>query len=252
MKAYEIHPDENWPHKYQVIASHKWGLPGVECYQCGFTGGRIGSQYPSLSLPKGIDSEPYLDKWPVSPERQLELQTALLSAWKRAVKLHPGTDFGPLSGKASGNCGDFCWVGIGTVLLTKHAIKKLHDAGVLFLNLVPTEIKWRSKNSPEYFEIEIATVLKLAPSYLDALGAVSVCSKCGFSKATKELPDRQSRLANAELENCPVLDATALPEKWDMLRVEGWEAKIVASENFKRAVTDAGLTNISFREIKIL
>lgn len=251
MKAYEILPDDAWPYAYRINASHKWGLPGVKCSQCGFVGGGCGSQYPALTLPEGIEAAPYLEGWPVTPERQIELQAALLRSWKQDIRLGPGTDFGPLVGKAHGKCGDVGWVRLGTMLLADQAVKRICDAGVSPLTLVPTEIKWRSKKAPEYFELQILPGLRLAASYIHALGA-SRCIKCGILGYKKELENRAARLADAELKYYPVLDATSLPLQWDLLRVDAWEATIVASERFKNAVIQVGLTNLTFREIKVL
>ena len=252
MKAYEIKPDDdNWPHNYCINASHKWGLPGVECSNCGFTGGWVGSQYPALSLPKEISPEPYLDRFPVSPEMQKKLQAALLKRWKSGIQLHPGTDFGPLVGTGSGKCGDFGWVNNWTPLITREASEKLKSKGISELNLVKTEISWRRKKAPEYFELNILPSLKLAPSYIAALGETSTCKTCGTTRRKKELSTRKERLSHAELEYYPVLAAHSFPKEWSLLRVDGWEAKIVASEAFRDAVIGVGLVNVLFVEIAI-
>jgi uncharacterized double-CXXCG motif protein len=250
MKIFEVKPDENWPFKYNITAFHKWSLPGVKCSECGFVGGASNSQYPELSIPEGVDPKPFLKRWPVTYKRQAELQSILVKGWEAQVELFPGTDFGPLVGKGSGNCGDVAWAGIGTMLLSAEAIEKFETVGVSNLSLVTTEIKWRSKNSPEYFELSIPTNLKLAPSYLVKIGLTKTCEKCKIVWRVKDLPTRQERLAQAELEYCPVLDAKSLPKIWYLSRIENW-GSIVASEHFKNAAMQIGLTNVLFRELQI-
>lgn len=252
MKAFQILPDEDgWPQDYCINASHRWTLPGVRCDQCGFVGGVAGVQYPAFSLPSDVDADPYLDSGPVTPECQSDLQAPLQRMWGQEVQLSPGTEFGPLIGKAWGKCGDVAWVNSGTPLVTAHAVEGLRELGVASNMLVPTELKWRSKTAPEYLELHIPAGLRLAPAYLSALGA-SRCIICGVMHFKAELPDRAARLAYAELENDPVLDAASLPLQWDLLRIQDWGGTIVASERFKIAAIKLGLTNIVFREIKIV
>src|SRR5207244_6717519 len=115
--------------------------------ECGFVGGRTGSEYPAFSLPDGVDPAPYLERWPVTPERLKELQEPLLRTWGEHVRLWPGTDFGPISGKAQGKCGDVAWA-LCSMLFSASAVERLRQAGVPGLTLVPAQITWRSKKAP--------------------------------------------------------------------------------------------------------
>src|SRR5437016_6119391 len=70
MKLFEIGPDDDgWPHDYRFDAVHRWGLPGIECPVCKNTWGGVGPSYPKLNLPTHLDSKPYEDVSPVTPER---------------------------------------------------------------------------------------------------------------------------------------------------------------------------------------
>ncbi len=252
MKLFEIKRDEdNWLHPYQIDACHKWGLPGVRCDRCGFVGGLGGLELPALSLPEGVDPGPYLDPSPVTPQRLAELCAPLLSAWGPDVPLQAGLEFGPLLGKASGRAGDVAWAGGCTALLSNSAVKRLRDAGVLSATTVPALLKWRGKTARDYFELQILPGLRLAPSYLCRWGTPRPCSVCGM-EPSPELSDRATRLAYAEWENEIVLDATSVPQgNWDLLRIIQAEPTIIASERFKSAAVDLGLTDIAFREVKV-
>jgi hypothetical protein len=129
----------------------------------------------------------------------------------------------------------------------------MSEAGIDSLALVATELKWRSKKAPSYLEIQILPGPKLSPAYVDELGGeLTPCVMCGvLGPPPPELPDHSARLAYAELENDPVLDAASLPAEWDLLRVQGCEGTIVASERFRNTVVELGLTNITFREVKV-
>lgn len=252
MKAYEIKPDEDgWPGAFGIEASHRWGLPGISCSQCGFVGGWVGLEFPALSLPAGLEPGPYLEAWPVTPERLAELRVPLVRAWGENVPLQPGLKFGPLVGKASGKAGDVAWAGVSTMLMSASAVEQLMRMGVLSATTVPAALKWRSKAALDYFELQIVPGLRLATPYLTRWGVARPCSVCG-AEPEPELPDRASRLAYAEWENEPILDAASLPAgDWDLLRIVGAEATIAASERFRSAVIGLGLTNITFREIRI-
>lgn len=254
MKAYEVQRDDDWPHNCEIGAASKWHLPAVKCPDCGRRGWSIGVRYASLALPEDVESGPFLAGGAVALERLSELRDRLLAAWGQDVRLPPGVGFGPLVGKAWGNCGDVAWCGF-SMLLTADAAKRLRGAGVRGLKLAPTEIKWRSRRAPDYFEIEIPAGARFSPSWLQRLrlldGALR-CRACGFLRREfTELPDRKDRLAYEELSYYPVLHAPSLPAHWDLLRVQDWEATIVASEHFRNAALELELTNISFREIAV-
>jgi uncharacterized double-CXXCG motif protein len=202
-----------------------------------------------LNLPDYLTPEPYVNRFPVTPERQFELQAALLKAWGINVLLWPGTDFGPLVGSASGKPGDFIWANSWTPLISTKAANLIHAAGVLGLSLVESHIKWRSKKTEQLLELQISPGVRLSAKYLEALGA-SRCTKCRILRWEKELPNRHERLAQAALEYSPVLDAKSLPEEWDLLRIEEWESQIIASERFRNGVARTGLTNVTFRELE--
>lgn len=252
MKIYEIKRDEEgWPHASVIEAAHKWGLPGVSCDLCGFVGGTVGLEFPALSLPPDLDPSPYLDASPVTPERLSELRGALARAWGENVPLEAGAEFGPLVGKASGRPGDVAWARLCLILLSEAALKRLRHTGVLAAIAVPAQLKWQRKTAPDYFELQILPGLRLARSYSTKWGIPIRCNVCG-TEARPELPDRASRLAYAEWENEPALDAGSLPAgDWDLFRIAGLEGTIVGSERFRSAVIELGLTDIAFHEVKV-
>lgn len=254
MKAYAVSCDGDWPHAHEVIAHSKWSLPAVKCAECGSRAWSLGVRYPSLQLPEGLAAEPYLHGRAVKLKVLSELRAQLLNAWKQDVPLPPGAGFGPLVGKGSGKCGDVAWAPFA-VLLSADAAQRLRRCGVTSLKLVPTEIKWRSRKAPDYLELDIPATARFSPLYLARLrlyDGAARCSTCGFMRRRlTELPDRKARLEYQELSYYRVLHAPSLPLGWDLLRIQDAETTVIASEHFREAALEAGLTNISFRELAV-
>ena len=138
------------------------------------------------------------------------------------------------------------------MLVAADPLERLKLAGVSNLTPVPAKIKWRSKRSPEYFELEILPTLRLSPSYMDRLGKSSPCQKCGILRGVREsdLPDRPARLAHCELDYSPELHAPSLPKEWDLLRIQDREGTIGERERVREAARKTGRTKIRSREAK--
>jgi len=254
MRAYKVQRDEDWPWSYEIAAHSKWQIPAVKCPECRSRGAAAGVRYPSLLLPEGVDPAPYLAAATVAPERHRELLAPLLRAWGQQVRALPGAGFGPLVGKAWGKCGDVGWAGFST-LLRSDAAERLRRAGIGNLKPVRTEREWRSRRAPEYLELDIPATARLSPAYVERLrlfdGAVR-CRACGFLRRKfSELPDRKARLSYEELSYYTVVHAPSLPRGWSLLRIQDAETTVIASERFRDAALEAGLTNITFREVAV-
>jgi len=101
MKVFEVKPDDDgFPYGYYIDAVHRWGLPGVRCPACGFTGGAVGVSYADLSQPVGVEPEPYEAHSPVAPSRVRELARPLRTLLAEDLPIPAGREFGPLCGKA--------------------------------------------------------------------------------------------------------------------------------------------------------
>src|SRR6266446_5331030 len=103
MTLYEIRPDdEGWGRRnnYLINASHKWKLPGVSCSVCKSTWGIAGEAYPAIDLSALPNQEFYKDCSPISLERLEELRRPIRSLAGADISFSPGTEFGPLVGKA--------------------------------------------------------------------------------------------------------------------------------------------------------
>ncbi|GEN10725.1 Myxococcus xanthus double-CXXCG motif paralogous family [Myxococcus fulvus] len=218
----------------RVNASHRWGLPGLrDCPGCGETWSSSGHAYPSVDLSlleehrefEGARPEPY-------PEfmRLRELVRPLAPS---GDSLPPGTEFGPLEGKALGKYPSFAW--LGSSLLVHHLdLESLQEAGLKGLVGCPTALTARQKPVTDLLELEVLPRGALHPDCFppDEAPPCSTCGRLGLSR-----PDE------------PLLDAASLPTALDLFRVGNFATMVIGTERFKEAVEQLGLDGLTFREL---
>ena len=131
MRIFEVLPSERGPHPTSVIdATHEWCLPGVICPVCGNTWSDAGLAYPLISLSElPFESEYRIARAVPLTEFNL-LKSRLGPVLRRGTFVLPGTEFGPLVGKASGKFGDFAWLNPWTPLIKGDAYLQLRGKGV--------------------------------------------------------------------------------------------------------------------------
>ncbi len=239
MRLFHAQPDDDtFQGRYLIDAAHKWGLPGVACPRCGFTGGAVGLAYPNLALPTGLDPRPYENGWPVSPERIRELAKPIEALAPPPLPFAAGTEFGQLCGLASGRFGDFTWVNPWTPLASPEALESLAKKGVSDLKAIPTAIEMRSGKG-RFRHLEIC----LYPTvHACSVRAGARCPGCGMPLA---------RQPNAIEPWSPVLLSESWPDNVSLTRIFEAPAFVVASEAMMHAAEDLHLTDIRFAELDL-
>lgn len=149
---FEILPDSAWD-AGTIVASHKWGLPGLNCTDCS-TWSQIGIHYPSVDLSSLPRESEYRRLWPVSVEEFEARRSAVEPVVPKDAMLLPGTEFGPLIGEAKGDFGDFAWRDSWTLLARPRTLNQLSEAGVKLPKTTRAILENRSSNIWELDELE--------------------------------------------------------------------------------------------------
>ncbi|MCP3139905.1 SitI6 family double-CXXCG motif immunity protein [Pyxidicoccus xibeiensis] len=221
-------------HGGDIDGTHTWRLPGVRCHTCGATWSDVGHDYPSVDLsllPERSEFEkPRPEPFPVFA-RLRELVRPLVP---RNAELPPGTSFGPLTGRAFGECGPIAWLSGIRLLMRRDALERLQAEGVRGLKGCRTELRFRKKNPPELLELEVEPCGRLHPDCIppDVPPPCPTCGRQGF-----KWPDE------------PILDAASLPPELDLFRVGNFATMVIGTERFVEAVRRLELNGITFREL---
>ncbi len=237
-RLFEVIPDDDeWGGRYYINASHKWGLPGISCRVCGQTWTSVGLAYPSVDLSQLTDEKLFRVPRPVSVEHMERLKRLVSDSVPQGAILEPGTGFGHLIGSVQGRVGDFAWLNPWTLLIQREALNKLLAAGVKMPKAVPTLLTYRSKNAPELLELEIELYTKISQSSFKS-GIPPSCPSCGRDELIK--PKRFT------------IDRSSVPQNLDMFKGKDFTTLILATEQLADAVKALHLSNILFREVKVL
>jgi uncharacterized double-CXXCG motif protein len=238
MRFYRVVEDEALRYTGDLTnAAHKWGLPGMHCPNCGVVGGWTGLQYPCVDL-SGLppqELKKLSDGWPVPIEefeRRRELVRPL--APKDAL-LKTGTVFGPLTGTGSGSFGQLFMQNPWSLFARREALERLQGAELRGLQGGPVNVRFRAKNPPELWELQLTAHGQLHPDCLPP-GRKPVCSICG--RAEVSLPAAYW------------LEATSLPEHLDVFRLVDFPTQIIATERMVDAVKRLELDGVLFREVE--
>lgn len=236
MSLYRIGPDDSDrgpANRYELDAAHEWGLPGVRCPACGATWAMAGPAFPALD-PSGLPSAgKYRDGWPVTPEELEALRRPLLPLLPGGYVPPPGTQFGPLVGKARGAFEDFVWVNPWTLLLGREALTKLREAGVRLPAAVAPRLKFRGGAPAELLELQVEPAGELAEESFAEAGRP--CPACGRDGRR---PERF------------IVDARSLPSGVDIFRVRNFPTLILVTGAFAEAAGRSGLTGAVFVEVE--
>ena len=218
-------------------AAHKWGLPGVSCPECKATWGGAGLHYPSVDLsghPLARKlSKAYLEKDFEQFELMREQIRALLPA---DYPLEPGTQLGPLVGKARGPFSAFIQQYGGILLVQPDVLEVLQAEGLRGLRGCRTEMLFRPKGIPELLDLHVEPRGLLHRDCIPP-STPPQCSKCG--RHGFSLPKE------------PLLDGSSLPEDLDLFRLRNFATVLIVTERFKKLVERLGLDGLTFRELSV-
>jgi uncharacterized double-CXXCG motif protein len=225
------------PSRYtgDLHARSRWRLPGVRCPDCGASWAGGMTAYPSVdlsSLPERAKfeqprSEPY--------EEFARLRELVRPLVPPGAPLLPGVKFGPLVGQPTGTFSPLFLQAPWMLLMERAALEQLQAQGVRGLRGFPTELRFRQKQHPELWEMEILPHGRLHPDCTPERPLP--CSTCGRDAFT--LPE------------APLLDAASLPTHTDLFRLSDFETVLVGTERFVEAVLRLGLAGVAFREMLV-
>ena len=235
MDYFSIEEDKSSAYTGCIDGTHKWGLPGIlGCPGCKASWGAGAKSYPSVDLtpvaaladfeePRAEPIEEY--------ERLSELVRPLLPP---GAVVEPGTELGPLVGKAQGRFGPLVALNPWVLLMQRETLEKLQTEGVRGLKGCHTQLRFRQRTSPELLEIEILPLGRLHPDCLPP-GRKPPCPRCGRRGLT--LP--KDRL----------LDASSIPTHLDVFRLEDFSTVIFCTGRFVDACRRLGLDGVAFQPL---
>ncbi|HZI16295.1 MAG TPA: double-CXXCG motif protein [Myxococcus sp.] len=217
-----------------VEAWHKLSLPGVKCHTCGATWGDVGHEYPSIDLSQLPERREFVKARPEPFAEFSRLRELVRPLAPPNAELPPGTGFGPLVGRATGDFGPFVWVGSEKLLVRRDVLERLQAEGVRGLLGCRTELRFRKKNAPELLELQVEPRGRFHPDCIpaDVPPPCTTCGRHGFGR-----PDE------------PILDAASLPPELDLFRVGNFAVMMIGTERFMDAVRRLELDGITFREL---
>ncbi len=226
-------PESSWTDG-QIVAQHKWGLPGLKCVSCGETWGQPGLQYPSVDLSAWSREVEYRQLWPVSAEEFESRRSALEPLVPKGVPLLPGTQFGPLVGEVRGDFGDFAWRDGWTLLARPRVITQLSEAGVKLPKTTRAILENHGSNIWELDELEIEPRALMDPSAFAT--SLPKCSTCGHIEW--EIPEHI------------IVQESSIPSDVDIFRERVATTLILATERFVDAVKQLELSGLEFNQVE--
>lgn len=177
--AFEIRPDQSrWGKLNCIEASHFRKLPGVRCPICG-AWALTGLVYPSIE-PSALN-DMALPAGPLPlPVEQFDALVASVQPMLGAERpARPGTDIGPLRGKAKGSFGDFAWVNPWTPLLRESVWLALRESGI-HLAGVRAELDFGRVAHESFIELEALPAANLPNALLPE--KCSICGRLAMNK----------------------------------------------------------------------
>src|SRR6185436_8250346 len=158
MRIFHVLADEDHWSRSDIKALHRWTLPGIECPFCKDIWGVTALAYPSINTPN-LKLTKKRGSLPVAYQ---EFQNILESVRPLVTKnqvIKPGTEFGPLEGRATGAVGDFAWVHSWYLLIRDESLRRLNELGFKSPPVIRPELSFGKRTPVSLWEFEIeATV----------------------------------------------------------------------------------------------
>jgi uncharacterized double-CXXCG motif protein len=162
--------------------------------------------------------------------------TGNLNATHKGARLDSGTEFGPLTGTATGSFGQRFMQNPWSLYLRREALEMLQAAGIRGLRGCPLAVRFRQKSHPELIESQLEFHGRFHPVCLPK-NLEPPCPTCGEDKGYS-------------LPQSPLLAAASLPEDLDVFRLADWSGLILASQRFVDAVRRLELDGVVFHELE--
>jgi uncharacterized double-CXXCG motif protein len=218
-------------------AEYPWGLPGMQCPNCGVVGGWTGLQYPCVDL-SGLPAEELKklsDGWPVPYEEFVRRRELVRPLAPEGALLKTGTAFGPLTGTGRGRFGQLFMQNPWSLFVQREALERLQAEGLRGLQGCPVNVRFRQKSAPELWELQFHVHGRLHPDCFPR-NLKPPCPIC----------ERQ----DVSLPETHWLEANSLPGDVDVFRLSNWPTFIVANERMVEAVQRLELDGVVFRELE--
>ncbi|GHG90029.1 double-CXXCG motif protein [Comamonas sp. JC664] len=239
MRFFEVLEDEDTRHTGRIDGVSPWCIPSIDCDLCGGYGG-LGESYPTVDLSRfaqrALLEEP-LNLQALSLENYLSLCQALRPLLPQGAPMEPGTQLGPVVGKAKGRFGNFYFQAPWAPWVRASALEQLQAAGVKGLRGAPGKLGYRGQPAPPLHCLELHVSGVLHPTS-HAADWQEPCPRCGSHR-------------NGYPSESAILDEQTLPEDADLFRLSDFKTVIVANERFVTAVEQLRLGDISFRELRV-
>jgi uncharacterized double-CXXCG motif protein len=237
MKYFTVEEDRSPVYTGVITGAHQWGLPGVDtCTACGVTWGGNSRAYPSVDLTPVASLADFVEPRaePIEEyERLCELVRPFLPP---GALLAPGTNLGPIVGTALGRFGQLVTSYPWWLLVQRESLEKLQAEGLQGLKGCPTQLRFRQRNPPEFFELEL---LPVGRAHADCLppDLEVPCPRCGYLSLTlpKDL----------------LLDVSTLPSHLDVFRLEDFSTVLVCTERFAKACKRLKLDGVVFKPVRV-
>lgn len=229
-RAFRLKPDDSkWAKLNSIEATHAHKVPGVRCPSCGVWA-RTGAIYPCIN--ESVLNEKSLPSDPVSVEEFRKLAANLDAVLGPERPVFPGTDLGPLRGRAKGTFGDFAWVNPWTPLVRESVWQSLNSEG-FELCAVRAELGFKNQPHESFFELEAKPRAQLAN-----VPEGQACEICGRNPTSP--PERL------------VLDAASFDDTIALQRVRNLPTILIVNEPLaafvqKRQLRDVVLTPVEVR-----
>ncbi|MCK8503813.1 SitI6 family double-CXXCG motif immunity protein [Myxococcus fulvus] len=215
-------------------AEHRWFLPALkDCPGCRASWSDLGCSYPSVDLSSLSEHRSFEENRPESFQELARLRELVRPLLPPGSPLPPGTELGPLTGKALGKLPSFSWL-IASLVVNLGDLESLQEQGLTGLVGHPTALTARQKPVTDLVELEILSRGSLHPACFPR-NTPAPCSTCG--RLALRRPDK------------PILDAASLPTDLDLFRLTNFSALLIVTERFKDAVDALGLDGLTFLEV---
>jgi len=235
MRVFDCNQDESEELlDFEIDAQHKWTLPGVRCDVCGATWSTTGVEYPRVDISNEPFAKEYESGWPVTLAELEQRRARIRAHFPARAVLPPGTEFGPLTGRASGRFPDFVWLSPWTLLIKSDAYTQLRARHVLMPDGIATDLRFTEDQRPRLLELEVQPLALLAPASFLPNG--EPCASCG----------RDGRRVDK-----PIVSRDSIPTDTDIFRPRNFPTYILGTERFKAAVTELNLSGLLFSELDL-